>query len=130
MEYFLYISASLFVICIGSITMQRVKNPDAAIEFTLLGKLILSLMPMIAFVFLVITMSKIVNLKWYWSILVSFITYLFTWRFLTRNYCLFFGIKTKPFFSFTEGKMIRANVHLEDAILTLVVGVVMLLIAY
>lgn len=130
MEYLYYISASLFVICIGSITMQRVKNPDAAIEFTLSGKLILSLIPMIAFVFLVITVSKIVNLKWYWSILVSFITYLFTWRFLTRNYCLFFGIKTKPFFSFTEGKIIRANVHLEDAILTLVVGVVMLLIAY
>lgn len=92
----LYLSLLLFLISIGSMILQRAKNPDALIEGSLNGKLLITLGSFLPFIMLFFTIRELWELKWYWNILISIIlTYVLS-RLLAKFYSSILGYKTKP----------------------------------
>jgi hypothetical protein len=124
----LYLSALLFLISIGSMNLQRTKNPDAMIESSTNGSLFMSLGSILPFVMLFFTMSAIWELKWFWNILISTILTFMLSTFLAGFYCSILGYRSKPQFSLIVGGYVRHNIHIVDAIITFAVGVVIFIL--
>ena len=69
----LYLSLLLFLVSIGSMSLQRAKNPDAMIENSSNGMLLMTIGSILPFIMLYFTISELWELKWYWNILISII---------------------------------------------------------
>jgi len=121
----LYLSLLLFLISIGSMILQRAKNPDALIEGSLNGKLLITLGSFLPFIMLFFTIRELWELKWYWNILISIIlTYVLS-RLLAKFYSSILGYKTKP----QPPLYVRYNMHIIDAIITFAVGLIIFFIS-
>ena len=118
----------LFIISIGSINKHRKKNPDSIAESSFKGKLLLFICTLLPFITLIISVSTLFDLKWYWSLIISFIGIFFLQDGLSTLYCSIFGYKTKPHLSLFEGKMVRYNMQIVDAVITFVIGLILLLV--
>ncbi len=122
MKFVLIICAILFIISTGSMIKQRKKNPDAMIEKRSGAWLFMALLTLIPFIMLILVFSHLFNIKWYWSLIVSFIIFMLTSSILSSIYAAFLGIKTKPTLSIIQGRYIRYNFHMIDAVITLGLG--------
>lgn len=125
----LYLSLLLFLISIGSMSLQRTKNPDAMIENSSNGMFLMTIGSILPFVMLLLTISELWELKWYWNILISIILTFMLSRFLAGFYSSILGYKTKPQLSLLEGGYIRHNIHIIDAIITFVIGMIVFFIS-
>jgi len=128
MTYLQVVSAVLFLISIGSMSIHRTKNADAMIENSFGGKLLLTVFSLIPFVFLTIVISNIGNLKWYWSFIISIIIIFMLSGILTDIYSSILGYKSKPSLSLRAGGHVRYNLHIFDAIITFVLGLILYIV--
>ena len=125
MIYLQIISLVLFLISIGSIRLQRTKNPDAMIEFSMGGNLLLSVLPLFAFVMVILNLNNITNIKWYWNFIIA-ILFNFPLSVLLANiYSSFLGYKSKPSLSLITFDYVKHNLHIIDAIITFVIGLIL-----
>ena len=120
----LYISLLLFLISIGSMSLQRAKNPDAMIENSSSGMLIMTITSILPFTMLFFTISEIWESKWYWNILISIILTFALSNILANLYSSILGYKTKPQLSLIHGGYVRNNIHIVDAIITFIAGLI------
>lgn len=125
----LYISILLFLISIGSMSLQRAKNPDAMVENSSSGMFLMTLGSVLPFIMLFFTVNELWELKWYWNVLISIgLTFLLS-QILASLYCSILGYKTKPQFSLLQGGYVRHNIHIIDAIITFVIGIIIFFIS-
>ena len=113
----------LFLISIGSMNMHRAKNSNSMSGGS--GHILLTLLPLLSIVFLVITISNIANLKWYWSILISVVSVFLLSGLFAKIYSSIFGYKTKPVLSLEAGGYIRQNVNIIDSLITFCLGLLL-----
>lgn len=123
----LIISIILFLISIGSMGIHRTKNTDSLIENSNKGQFLLSILTLLPFVLMVISIVLLLGLKWYWSIIIAFLINKITSQFLANIYSSLLGYKTKSKFSLTNGGYVKQNIHLVDYFITLAIGVLILL---
>lgn len=128
MKILIYPAAILFIIAIGSILKQRQKNSDAMLGASVFGQLSMYLIPIASFVLLILCITKITTLRWFWNIPIAFLVHTVSWEFLTDFYSSVFGIKTKPQISIFQGGMVKHNLHFVDALVTFGLGLVFFII--
>lgn len=125
MIYLQIISSVLLLISIGSMRIHRTKNADAMIENSISGKLLLSALPLSAFVLLVLNLNNIINIKWYWNFgIATFFTFLLS-VLLANIYSSILGFKSKPSPSLMTGTYVKHNLHIIDAVITFVIGLIL-----
>lgn len=117
----------LFIISQGSIAIHRLKNADAISEHTMSGFLvILTFLPLLM---IVLSLIYLMDLKWYWSTIFSFLlTRLFSVS-LAEIYSSIFGYKSKPQLSLRAGGMVKHNLHIVDFFITFFLGLILFLFA-
>lgn len=128
MKYLQIIITVLFLISIGSMRIHRVKNADAMIESSIIGKSLLSMVSLLSFIMLFFTVENINNSKWYWNFGISILLTLFLSEMLANIYSSILGIKSKPSMSIRTGGYVRHNINIIDAIITLIVGLILFII--
>jgi hypothetical protein len=128
MKYLQIVITVLFLISIGSMRIHRVKNADAMIESSIIGKSLLSMVSLLSFVMLFFTVENINNSKWYWNFGISILLTLFLSEMLANIYSSVLGIKSKPSMSIRTGGYVRHNINIIDAIITLIVGLILFII--
>ena len=77
MKYIQITSIILFLISIGSMRIHRIKNADAMIESSIIGKSLLSMVSLLSFIMLFFTVENINHSKWYWNFSISILLTLF-----------------------------------------------------
>lgn len=125
----LYFSLLLFLISIGSISLQRTQNPDAMIEYSSNGMLIMTLGSILPFIMFYFTISELWELKWFWNILISIILTFILSNILEGFYSSILGYKTKPQLSLLEGGYVRHKIHIDGAIITFLIGTIVFFIS-
>ena len=128
MKYLQIVITVLFLISIGSMRIHRVKNADAMIESSIIGKSLLSMVSLLSFIMLFFTVENINNSKWYWNFGISILLTLFLSEMLANIYSSVLGIKSKPSMSIRTGGYVRHNINIIDAIITLIVGLILFII--
>jgi hypothetical protein len=128
MKYLQITSIILFLISIGSMRIHRIKNADAMIESSRIGKSLLSAVSLLSFIMLFFTIENINHSKWYWNFGISILLTLFLSEMLANIYSSVFGIKSKPSMSIRTGGYVRHNINIIDAIITLIVGLILFII--
>lgn len=128
MKYLQITSIILFLISIGSMRIHRIKNADAMIESSRIGKSLLSLVSLLSFIMLFFTVENINHSKWYWNFGISILLTLFLSEMLANIYSSVLGIKSKPSMSIRTGGYVRHNINIIDAIITLIVGLILFII--
>ena len=128
MKYLQITSIILFLISIGSMRIHRMKNADAMIESSIIGKSLLSMVSLLSFIMLFFTVENINNSKWYWNFGISILLTLFLSEMLANIYSSVLGIKSKPSMSIRTGGYVRHNINIIDAIITLIVGLILFFI--
>lgn len=108
--------------------IHRIKNADAMIESSRIGKSLLSLVSLLSFIMLFFTVENINNSKWYWNFGISILLTLFLSEMLANIYSTLLGIKSKPSMSIRTGGYVRHNINIIDAIITLIVGLILFII--
>lgn len=109
--------------------IHRAKNKDAMIENNIGGKLLFILFFSITFAILVTQISNIVNIKWFWCIVIAIFIVLFLSRMSAIIYSTFLGYKTKPHLSSSTLDYVRSNLHIIDALITFGLGFILFLIS-
>ena len=128
MKYLQIVITVLFLISIGSMRIHRVKNADAMIESSIIGKSLLSMVSLLSFIMLFFTVENINHFKWYWNFGISILLTLFLSEMLANIYSSVLGIKSKPSMSIRTGGYVRHNINIIDAIITLIVGLILFII--
>ncbi len=128
MKYLQITSIILFLISIGSMRIHRIKNADAMIESSIIGKSLLSMVSLLSFIMLFFTVENINHSKWYWNFGISILLTLFLSEMLANIYSSVLGIKSKPSMSIRTGGYVRHNINIIDAIITLIVGLILFFI--
>lgn len=128
MKYLQITSIILFLISIGSMRIHRMKNADAMIESSIIGKSLLSMVSLLSFIMLFFTVENINHSKWYWNFGISILLTLFLSEMLANIYSSVLGIKSKPSMSIRTGGYVRHNINIIDAIITLIVGLILFFI--
>jgi len=124
-----YLIVALLLISIGSMRFYWVQNDEAPIEYSMIGKLLLQLLPVISFIFLTILISNIGDLKWYWSLIISILAVLVLSNIFANIYSSsILGVKTKPQISLRAGGIVRYHVHIINAIITFALGLILFFI--
>lgn len=136
----LIISAYLFFISISSIICHKKQfikyynSPEYHFIYDnqklkkLPWKLFENIFRTISAIFIILIISNILNIKWYWSILIYLIISYPLIMFLSPSYFRYFGYKTKPKFNLALGKYIREEVYIIDAFITFLLGVIFFII--
>lgn len=128
MKFLQITSIILFLISIGSMRIHRIKNADAMIESSIIGKSLLSMVSLLSFIMLFFTVENINHFKWYWNFGISILLTLFLSEMLANIYSSVLGIKSKPSMSIRTGGYVRHNINIIDAIITLIVGLILFFI--
>ncbi len=128
MKYLQIVSIGLFLISIGSMRIHRIKNADAMIEGSVIGKSMLSAVSFLSFILLFFSIEYINHSKWYWNFGISILLTLFLSEMLANIYSSVLGIKSKPSMSIRTGGYVRHNINIIDAIITLIVGIILFII--
>ncbi len=129
MKYIQIVSVVLFLISIGSMRIHRLKNADAMIESSRIGKSLLSAVSLLSFIMLFFTVENINQFKWYWNFGISILLTLFLSEMLANIYSSLLGIKSKPSMSIRAGGYVRHNINIIDAIITLIFGLILFIIS-
>ena len=108
--------------------IHRMKNADAMIESSIIGKSLLSMVSLLSFIMLFFTVENINHSKWYWNFGISILLTLFLSEMLANIYSSVLGIKSKPSMSIRTGGYVRHNINIIDAIITLTVGLILFFI--
>jgi hypothetical protein len=119
MNYFIIF---LHIISVGSLSLHRHKNPDAIAENTLNGKFLLSLPILISYYFITYLFIKTLNIKWYWSFILTYLLINFFSIKFAYYYSIYLGYKSKPRLSLIEGRYVKSNLYIIDSIITFVLG--------
>lgn len=125
----LIISAVLILISQGSILTHRVRNSDAFWEYSKKGQIILFFATVAPFIVFVITMNKLIDLSWYWVLIISVVIIRLIPQHLTPYYYTLLGYKSKPIFKLSEGGFVRFNLHIVDFCITFIAGLGLLIVA-
>lgn len=125
MIYLQIIGSILFLISIGSMRIHRTKNADAMIENSISGKLLLSALPLLSFVMLILNLNNITNIKWYWNFVIATLFTFLLSVLLANIYSSILGYKSKPSISLMAGGYVKHNLHIIDAIITFVIGIIL-----
>jgi hypothetical protein len=128
MKYLQIVSIGLFLISIGSMRIHRIKNADAMIEGSVIGKSMLTAVSFLSFILLFFSIENINHSKWYWNFSISILLTLFLSEMLANIYSSVLGIKSKPSMSIRTGGYVRHNINIIDAIITLIVGIILFII--
>jgi|694.fasta_scaffold64953_1 hypothetical protein len=128
MKYLQITSIILFLISIGSMRIHRIKNADAMIESSIIGKSLLSMVSLLSFIMLFFTVENINHTKWYWNFGISILLTLFLSEIFANIYSSIIGIKSKPVMSIRASGYIRHNINIIDAIITLIVALILFII--
>jgi len=128
MKYLQIASIILFLISIGSMRIHRIKNADAMIESSRIGKLLLSMVSLLSFMLLFFNVENINHSKWYWNFGISILLTLFLSEMLANIYSSVLGIKSKPSMSIRTGGYVKHNINIIDAIITLIGGIILFIL--
>ena len=128
MKYLQITSIILFLISIGSMRIHRIKNADAMIESSRIGKLLLSMVSLLSFMLLFFSVENINHSKWYWNFGISILLTLFLSEMLANIYSSVLGIKSKPSMSIRTGGYVKHNINIIDAIITLIGGIILFIL--
>jgi hypothetical protein len=128
MKYLQIASIVFFLISMGSMRIHRIKNTDAMIESSLIGKSLLSGMTLLSFIMLFISVENINHATWYWNFGISILLTFFLSEILAKIYCTVLGVKSKPSMSIRSGGYVRHNINIIDAIITLIVALILFMI--
>jgi hypothetical protein len=128
-KYLQIVSIVLFLISIGSMRIHKIKNADAMIESTIIGKLLLSGVSLLSFIMLFLSVESINHSKWYWNFGISIVLTFLLSEIFANIYSSVLGIKSKPSMSIRTGSYVRHNINIIDAIITLIVAIVLLVIS-
>jgi hypothetical protein len=128
MKYLQIASIILFLISIGSMRIHRIKNADAMIESSRIGKLLLSMVSLLSFMLLFFSVENINHSKWYWNFGISILLTLFLSEMLANIYSSVLGIKSKPSMSIRTGGYVKHNINIIDAIITLIGGIILFIL--
>lgn len=109
--------------------IHRAKNKDAMIENRIGGKLLFILFYLITFAILVALISNILNLKWFWNLLIAIVFAFNLSKILALVYSSFLGYKSKPHLSLSTFDYVRSNIHIIDALITFGLGFILYLIS-
>jgi hypothetical protein len=138
METFLLIlSTVLFIISMGSINSHLTRMQD--IEYGMncssmmspklfFNKDIFLLFSLLIFIMLFISINALLNIRWYWNLPIAFVATIFKDGFSVL-YRHMFGYSTKPYPDLLLGGMKRCNLPLVDALITSVLGTILLIIS-
>lgn len=108
--------------------IHRIKNADAMIESSIIGKSLLSMVSLLSFIMLFFTVENINHTKWYWNFGISILLTLFLSEIFANIYSSIIGIKSKPVMSIRASGYIRHNINIIDAIITLIVALILFII--
>ena len=128
MKYLQIVSIVLSLISIGSMRIHRIKNADAMIESSMIGKSLLSSVSLVSFIMLFLSVENINHSKWYWNFGISILLTLFLSEILSKIYSSVLGVKSKPTMSIRTGGYVRHNVNIIDAIITFIAALILFLI--
>ena len=109
--------------------IHKIKNADAMIESTIIGKLLLSGVSLLSFIMLFLSVESINHSKWYWNFGISIVLTFLLSEIFANIYSSVLGIKSKPSMSIRTGSYVRHNINIIDAIITLIVAIVLLVIS-
>jgi len=109
--------------------IHRKTNGDAMIENYIGGKLLLSALPLFSFVMLLLNLNNINNIKWYWNFGIAILLTLLLSGLFTIFYSSLLGYKSKPSISIIQGGYVRHSLHIIDAIITFIVGLILFIIS-
>lgn len=123
-EMMIYISLILFLISKGSIKLHRLKNQDALIEGTTNGKIILLAISLVQFALIFKTINDITRLNFFWIFIITIGTEVILSKPLADLYSSILGYKSKPTISYMEGGFVKHNLHLVDALITFIIGLI------
>lgn len=129
MKYLQITSIILFLISIGSMRIHRIKNEDAMIESSIIGKSLLSAVSLLSFIMLFFSVENINHSKWYWNLGISIVLTFLLSEIFANIYSSVLGIKSKPSMSIRTGSYVRHNINVIDAIITLVMALVLFVIS-
>ena len=107
--------------------IHRGRNQDAAMESSINGKLLLLFFTLLPFVMLVVSISTLLDLKWYWSLIISIVVAILFGKLFATLYSSVFGYKQKM------DKIVLdlggyPNLHIVDALITFILGVLLYII--
>ncbi len=126
--YLPIISIVLFLISIGSMRIHRIKNADAMIESSIIGKSLLSGVSLLSFIMLFLSVENINHANWYWNFGISILLTFLLSEIFARVYSSVIGFKSKPSLSINAGGYVRHNVNIIDAIITFIAALLLFLI--
>jgi hypothetical protein len=109
--------------------IHRIKNADAMIENSTIGKSLLSVVSLLSFVMLFLNVNNINHAKWYWNFGISILLTFLLSEMFAKIYSSVLGIKSKPSMSIRAGGYVRHNINIIDAIITLIVALVLFIIS-
>ena len=109
--------------------IHRIKNADAMIENSTIGKSLLSGVSLLSFVMLFLNVNNINHSKWYWNFGISILLTFLLSEMFAKIYSSVLGIKSKPSMSIRAGGYVRHNINIIDAIITLIVALVLFIIS-
>lgn len=128
MIYLQALSALLFLISFESIQRQGGEYPDSAMEMSAGGKLKLTGIQLISFIFLTIAIFNIGEIKWYWSLLILILSLGIIRKIATDFYSSLLGYKSKPIMSLMAGEKVKYNMYIIDSLITFFVGTVLFIV--
>lgn len=108
--------------------IHRIKNADAMIESSMIGKSLLSAVSLVSFIMLFLSIENINHSKWYWNFGISILLTLFLSEILSKIYSSVLGVKSKPAMSIRTGGYVRHNINIIDATITFIAALILFLI--
>lgn len=120
----LYISLILFLISKGSIKLHRLKNQDALIEGSTNGKIVLLAISLVQFAMIFKTINDITSFNFFWVLIITIGAEVVFSKLLADLYSSVLGYKSKPTISYLESGFVKHNLHLVDALITFVIGLI------
>ncbi|AMA49976.1 hypothetical protein [Flavobacterium covae] len=127
------ISALLFLVSFGSYGLHTEKVekfetgslPKNELLIKIGNNLYFAYVPVIL---LIITLLNLINLSWYWIVLITIVIVKFFAVSLAIIYSKIFGSKTEEIFSIKYGGNMKFNIHIKDFIISLILGISLLII--
>ncbi len=128
MNITLILSAIAFIVSFGSwsnFERQR-KNEPILFESSAIGALIITVTPILCFIMLNLTLNKLIDVSWFWNLLISIVLMVLLSNLLAEIYALFLGIKSTKKIDLMTGEMNKkVNIYIMNAFITFGVGVIL-----
>jgi len=127
MIYLNIVTSVFFLISIRSMMTHRSKNADALIEMYIGWKIFLHFFILLSFLMLSRSIHNITEIKWFWNLVIVFLSYFILSKLLVIIYSSIFGFKSKTRMNWTTGSYGRHHLPYMDAIITFIIGLILFL---